>query len=83
MSTRFLGTVEDVEPYMDRFRDVFHSWHSDPGAGHRWANVFPVVEQLLEGPTFASVHCPAARAVEGALTEELASRHTPHATVIA
>ena len=83
MSMRLLGTVEDVEPYMDRFRDVFHSWHCDPAAGHRWANVFPVVEQLLEGPTFQSARCPAARTVESALTAELASRHTAVAAPIA
>ena len=74
MRTSLVTTVEDVEQYMDRFRTVFHSWHFEPDAGHRWANVFPVVEQLLEGPTFESIHCPAACVVEGALLEELASR---------
>ena len=69
-----LDTVADVEPYLDEFRERFHSWHVAPGAKHCWANVFPIVEQMLEGPMFEDVNCPAALAVQGALLAELASR---------
>ena len=73
IGTRTLASVADVEPYLDRFRAVFPSWRSEPGAPHCWANVFPVIEQLLEGPIFEDAHCPAAKAVETVLLDAFAS----------